>query len=167
MRSLFLLLCLGLVGRVALSDSNVIEKQLIDIGTIPNDEVVVVQKKYTRKNFRHEITPIRFGGLPFGDIRRTLFAGASYTLHLSDSFALELFDFTYTKDFFTGFTSDISAEQKIAGKAELKPDPRKSINDVPLDCVSRTLPFLKRRPSKDGNERLFYVRSGPWHENFL
>ncbi len=121
-QNIFLLLCLTFNLSAVYADSNVIEKQLIDIGSIPNEEVVVVQKKYTRKNFRHEITPIRFGGLPFGDIRRTLFGGASYTLHLSDALAIEIFDFTYTKDFFTGFTADISAGQKAAGKAELKPD---------------------------------------------
>ncbi len=121
-RNFFLILIITSLARLAAADSNVIEKQLIDIGSIPNKEVMVVQKKYTKKNFRHEITPIRFGGLPFGDIRRTFFAGASYTLHLGDAFALELLDFTYTKDFFTGFTADISAGQKAAGKAEIKPD---------------------------------------------
>ncbi len=115
-----LLLCLLWAPWTAHADSNVIEKQLVEIGSIPNEEVVVVQKKYTKKNFRHELTPIRFGGLPFGDIRRTLFAGASYTLHLNDAFALELFDFTYTKDFFTGFTDDINASQ--SGPKKIKPD---------------------------------------------
>jgi len=119
--NLFLLLCLWITGN-AFADSNVIEKQLVEIGSIPHEEVMVVQKKYTKKNFRHELTPIRFGGLPFGDIRRTLFAGASYTLHLNDAFALELFDFTYTKDFFTGFTSDINANKTKTSQADIKPD---------------------------------------------
>jgi len=119
--NIFLLLCL-LVPWNSFADSNVIEKQLVEIGSVPHEEVVVVQKKYTKKNFRHEITPIRFGGLPFGDIRRTLFAGASYTLHLNDAFALELFDFTYTKDFFTGFTSDINANKTTTAQADIKPD---------------------------------------------
>lgn len=121
-RNLFLILLLTSVTKLALADSNVIEKQLIDIGSIPNNEVMVVQKKYTKKSMRHELTPIRFGGLPFGDIRRTFFAGASYTLHLNDAIALELLDFTYTKDFFTSFAKDISEGQTAASLHEIKPD---------------------------------------------
>lgn len=121
-RNFYLILLITSLTRLAVADSNVIEKQLIDIGSIPNSEVVVVQKKYTKKTFRHEITPIRFGGLPFGDIRNTFFGGASYTLHLGDAIGLELIDFTYTKDFFTSFSADISAGQTAANKPTIKPD---------------------------------------------
>jgi hypothetical protein len=80
---------------VANADSdNVIEKQLADIGGIPNEEVVVVQRKYTRKQWRHEFTPVALGGLPFGTVRRSLMGGASYTLHMNDWLGFESPPFT-------------------------------------------------------------------------
>lgn len=104
---------------------NVIEKQLQEIGTIPNEEVVVVQRKYTRKLMRHEITPIAFGGIPFGTVRRTLIGGASYTLHVNDWFAIEPLNFTYSKTFFSSFTDDINNNKGSGSnptQAEIKPD---------------------------------------------
>lgn len=102
---------------------NVIEKQLEEIGSIPYDEVVVVQRKYTRKAWRHEFTPITFGGVPFGTVRRTLFAGASYTLHANDWLGVELFNFAYSKNFFSSFTSDINDNKDpAANQANIKPD---------------------------------------------
>ena len=90
------------------ADENVIEKQLQEIGAIPNEEVVVVQRKFTRKNWRHEFSPVGFGGVPFGTYRRTLLGSASYTLHANDWLGLELFDFSYNKNFFSSFLSDIN-----------------------------------------------------------
>lgn len=90
---------------------NIIEDQLTEIGQIPNDEVVVVQRKYTRKKGRVELTPVTFGGVPFGTVRRTLFGGASMTYHLNDKWAIEAPAFHYTKTFFSSFTSDINGGQ--------------------------------------------------------
>lgn len=104
---------------------NVIEKQLQDIGAIPNEEVVVVQRKYTRKLMRHEFTPISFGGIPFGTVRRTLIGGASYTLHINDWFGIEALNFTYSKTFFSSFTDDINANKGSGlnpNQADIKPD---------------------------------------------
>lgn len=104
---------------------NVIEKQLEEIGSIPYEEVVVVQRKYTRKQWRHEFTPITFGGIPFGTVRRTLFAGASYTLHANDWLGIELFNFAYSKNFFSSFSSDINANKDPAranSQPNIKPD---------------------------------------------
>ena len=104
---------------------NVIEKQLEEIGSIPNNGVVVVQKKYTRKSWRHELTPIAFGGLPFGTIRRTLVGGAGYTLHANDWLAVEVFNFAYAKNFFSSFTDDINANKGVGAnpsQADIKPD---------------------------------------------
>ncbi|MCB0403701.1 MAG: outer membrane beta-barrel domain-containing protein [Bdellovibrionales bacterium] len=89
------------------ADENLIEKQLEEIGTIPNREVIAVQKKYTRKDWRHELTPVSLGGIPFGTVRRTLTSGLGYTLHWSDSFATEA-NFIYTKNFLSSFTDDIN-----------------------------------------------------------
>lgn len=105
--------------------SNVIEKQLQEIGSVPNEEVVVVQKKYTRKQMRHELTPIGFGGLPFGTIRRTLMGSASYTLHVNDWLGIEVFNFSYTKNFFSGFTDDINNNATRPNQAQIKPDYQK------------------------------------------
>jgi hypothetical protein len=80
-----------------------IEQQLVDVGSVQQDEVLVVQRKFTRKNWRHEITPVAFGGIPFGNIRRPLFGSFSYTLHPNDWLGLELFNFVYSKTFFTLF----------------------------------------------------------------
>ncbi len=101
--------------------SNTIEEQLIEIGKVHNDEIVVVQRKYTRKDWRHELVPIMFGGIPFGTFRRTLFGGASYTLHLNDWLAFEGVTFLYSQTFFTSFTKDITANP------EIKPDYQKLI----------------------------------------
>lgn len=88
--------------------ANIIEKQLADIGSIPNEEVVVVQRKYTRKIWRFELTPLTFGGIPFGTVRTSLFGGASATLHANDWLGLELINFEYSKTFFSSFTTDIN-----------------------------------------------------------
>ena len=104
------------------ASGNVIEKQLAEIGSVPNEEVVVVQRKYTRKLWRHEFTPVTFGGVPFGTVRRTLFGGASYTLHVNDWFAWEAVNFAYTKSFFSSFTGDINANKERPGQADIKPD---------------------------------------------
>lgn len=124
-RTLVLVVGFVLSSHSALAAQNVIEKQLQEIGSVPNEEVVVVQKKYTRKQIRHELTPIAFGGLPFGTIRRTLMGGASYTLHINDWFAVELFNFSYTKNFFSGFTDNINDNAERPNQAQIKPDYQK------------------------------------------
>lgn len=96
--------------------ANIIEEQLAEIGSVPDEEIVVVQRKYTRKNGRLELTPVAFGGVPFGTVRSTLFGGASLTYHLNDWLALEVPNFVYTKTFFTSFTSDINKGQTAGGQ---------------------------------------------------
>lgn len=91
------------------ADDNVIEKQLQEIGAIPNEEVIVVQRKFTRKEWRHEFSPLGFGGVPFGTYRRTLLGSATYSLHANDWLGLELFNFAYNKNFFSSFIDDINA----------------------------------------------------------
>lgn len=95
--------------------ANIIEEQLAEIGSVPDEEIVVVQRKYTRKNHRWEITPVAFGGVPFGTVRRTLFGGASITYHATDNWAFEIPSFSYTKTFFSGFVPDINAGQIAPG----------------------------------------------------
>lgn len=99
-----------------------IEKQIAEIGSIPNEEVMVVQRKFTKKDMRHEITPFVFGGIPFGTIRRTLMTGASYTLHLNDWFAIEPVNIAFSKTFFSSFTDDINANKTRTTQADIKPD---------------------------------------------
>lgn len=103
-------------------DVDEIEDQLKEIGTIHNEEVVVVQRKYTRKNWRHEFSPVSFGGVPFGTVRRTLLGGASYTLHFNDWLGLELPNFAYSKTFFSSFTDDINQFKEDPNQANIKPD---------------------------------------------
>lgn len=86
-----------------------IEDQLAEVGSVPNEEIIVVQRKFTRKEWRHELTPVAFGGIPFGTIRRTLFGSASYTLHPNDWLGIELLNFVYSKTFFTNFVGEINA----------------------------------------------------------
>ena len=99
------------LGAPQKAHANVIEKQLQDIGSIPNEEIVVVQRKYTRKNWRSEFTPVAIGGVPFGTVKRTLFGGANYTLHFNDSIAWEALNLVYSKTFFSSFVSDINKGQ--------------------------------------------------------
>lgn len=95
-------------GSLFASSTGVIEKQLQDIGSISNDEVIVVQRQFTSKKWRHELTPLTIGGIPFGTVRQTLLGGASYTLHANEWLGLELFNFAYTQTFFSSFTDDIN-----------------------------------------------------------
>lgn len=118
------IVCLALVW-ASPAVSSVIEEQLSDIGSIPNEEVVVVQRKYTRKLWRSEVSPVSIGGIPFGTVRRTLFGGASYTLHVNDWFGWEVGNFVYSKTFFSSFTDDINQGQDQNGKPRLDVDTKK------------------------------------------
>lgn len=129
MKSFRILIVVSLLmpSTLLVAAGNVIEDQLKEIGSIPNEEVVVVQRKYTRKIWRHEFTPINFGGIPFGTVRRTLFAGASYTLHFNDWIAWEPISFLYSKNFFSSFTDDVN-NNKVSGRENdpnIKPDIQK------------------------------------------
>jgi len=111
-----------LLSFVCLCDArgaNMIEEQLAEIGAVPDEEIVVVQRKYTRKNFRFELTPVAFGGVPFGTVRRTLFGGANATFHLNDWLGIEAPNFVYTKTFFSNFTSDINAGQDSVSRPRI------------------------------------------------
>ena len=117
---------LMVLSKSAPGDENIIEKQLKDIGSIPDEEVVIVQKKYTRKVWRHELTPVIFGGVPFGTVRRTLFGGAGYILHFNDWLGWEVANILYTKNFFSSFTSDIHANKDPAvSQPDIRPDIQK------------------------------------------
>lgn len=120
--NLILFFCLGAASTFA-AETTEIEKQLSEIGSIPNEEVLIIQRKFTRKEWRHEITPLNFGGIPFGTVRRTMTSGGSYSLHLKDWFALEPINFTFSKNFFTSFTDDIN--ENSPGAAPLRPDPQR------------------------------------------
>lgn len=102
-------------------DEGVIEKQLSEIGSIPNEEIMSVQRKYTRKVMRHELTPVSLGGVPFGTVRRTMTGGAGYSLHFNDWLAGEV-NFTYTKNFFSRFTTDINENNPTP---DIRPDVQK------------------------------------------
>lgn len=118
--ALLIALCLA-TGPARADDDNVIEQQLTEIGSIPNEEIMSVQRKFTRKEWRHELTPVSLGGVPFGTVRRTLTGGAGYSLHFNDWFAGE-FNFTYTKNFFSRFTSDINENNPTP---DIRPDVQK------------------------------------------
>lgn len=118
-------LFLGLLSQAVFAADGVIEQQLKSIGEIPNEEVVVVQKAFTSKNWRHEFNPLAIGGIPFGTVRRTLFGGASYTLHLNDWLGWEAFNFLYSKTIFSSFAEDINAYQAASNK--IAPDFQKLI----------------------------------------
>jgi len=114
-----------LLSSLAFAGENVIEKQLKDIGSIPNDEVIVVQRQYTSKDWRWELTPLSFGGVPFGTVRSTLLAGASGTLHFNDWLGWEFLNFSYTQTFFSSFTDDINNNKVNPAQANIKPDYQK------------------------------------------
>lgn len=128
--SLFVLLALSLGVQVAHAAENMIEEQLQEIGSIPNEEVMVVQRKYTRKRLRHELTPITIGGFPFNPVRRTLFAGASYILHLNDTYAWEALNFSYTKNFFGSFIDEINTNKTRPNQNDIKSDYQKLLFSV-------------------------------------
>jgi outer membrane beta-barrel protein len=121
LKFLCLVLLTSLTGFAA--ETTEIEKQLSEIGSIPNEEILVIQRKFTRKEWRHEITPLNFGGIPFGTVRRTMTSGGSYSLHLKDWFALEPINFTFSKNFFTSFTDDIN--QNSTPNPNIRPDPQR------------------------------------------
>lgn len=120
---LFVVLCVLFPATPSIA--NIIEEQLAEIGKVPDDEIVVVQRKYTRKNGRFELTPVTFGGVPFGTVRRTLFGGASMTYHLNDWLSVEAPNFLYTKTFFSGFTKEINEGQDALGRPKINIDEQK------------------------------------------
>lgn len=122
-RSLVLALCF-LSGLGHAAETGKIEEQLAEIGAVAPEEVMVVQRKYTRKAWRHELTPLTLGGIPFGTVRRTLVGGANYTIHVSDDWAVEAFNFMYSKTFFSSFVDDINGH-KVPGQNTLYPDYQK------------------------------------------
>lgn len=113
----------------AYADDNIIEEQLQEIGQIPNEEVMVVQRKYTRKRLRHELTPAILGGMPFNSVRRTLYGGASYTLHINDWLGLEGM-FNYSQSFIGGFVSDINDNATRPNQNPINPDYQKLLYSV-------------------------------------
>jgi len=128
-RYLVTLILSGMVTASAYgATENIIEKQLKEIGSIEQEETVIVQRKYTRKVWRHELTPVQFGGVPFGTVRRTLFGGAGYTLHITDWFAWEAVNILYTRNFFSNFTEEINANKATGpnpNQADIRPDIQK------------------------------------------
>lgn len=125
---IFLFFVIAFFRSPAAFSAGVIEKQLEEIGKIPNEEVIVVQRKYTRKGWRSEITPITFGGAPFGTIYRTLISGANYNLHFTDLFSWEAVNFLYFKNFFSSFTDDINSNKNTSinpTQNDIKPDYQK------------------------------------------
>ena len=102
---------------------SVIEQQLKKIGSVPNEEVFVVQRQFTSKSWRHEFSPIEIGGIPFDTVRRTLLGRASYTLHINDWLAWEAVGFTYNRNYFSSFIDDINQNQQL----KIAPDYQKLI----------------------------------------
>ncbi len=121
------MLCGALCAQAA---ESLIEEQLEEIGRIPHREIISVQRNYTKKAWRHELSPFTFGGIPFGTIRRTLIGGTGYALHWNDWFATEA-NFLYTKNFFTSFTEDING-----------PDEDNPVNTPPIQPLVQNLVFV-------------------------
>jgi outer membrane beta-barrel protein len=127
----FVLVAFVVISTRGLAATGVIEKQLADIGSISDDEIIVVQRQFTNKRWRHELTPISIGGIPFGTVRRTLVGGASYTLHTNDWLGFEVLNFAFTKTFFSSFSDDINANKNAStgglnsAQADIRPDYQK------------------------------------------
>ncbi len=121
----FVLIFVLLYSSQPVMGANIIEEQLQEIGSVPDKEIVVVQRKYTRKNSRWEITPVAFGGVPYGTVTRSLFGGTSLTYHANDQWAFEVPNFVYTKSFFSSFTSDINVGQAANSKPTINVDQQK------------------------------------------
>jgi outer membrane beta-barrel protein len=151
-------LCLG---TPAWADENIIEEQLQDIGKIPNEEVMVVQRKYTRKRLRHELTPAVFGGLPFNSVRRTLYGGASYTLHINDWLGLEAM-FNYSQSFIGGFVFDINNNATRPNQLPINADYQKLL--FALYAGAQLSPFYGKMATLSSSiaflEPYFYLGTG-------
>lgn len=143
------------------ADENIIEEQLQEIGQIPNEEVMVVQRKYTRKKFRHELTPALLGGLPFNSVRRTLYGGASYTLHVNDWLGFEAM-FNYSQSFIGGFVNDVNSNSTRPNQNPINPDYQKLLYAVYVGA--QISPFYGKMATLSSSiaflEPFFYLGAG-------
>jgi outer membrane beta-barrel protein len=75
---------------------------------IPNEHVLVVQRRFVQKEGAHEITPISIGVQPADSFRRQVQWGFSYIYHLNEDFGFELAHIAYTTNYNTGLNDNIA-----------------------------------------------------------
>ena len=75
-----------------------------DIGSIQNEEIFVVQRKFFPKAGRHEITAGILGGIPLDSFATSLLGGAAYGYHFSQNIGWEVAHVLYAQHFDTTLT---------------------------------------------------------------
>ena len=89
------------------TDLQAIEDAIKGPQEIPQSHIMIVQRRYIKKEGRHEFDPVMVGFQPADSFRQQLQFGFGYVYHLTESFGLEALHFTVTRNFNTGLASAI------------------------------------------------------------
>jgi len=89
------------------SDLQAIEDAIKGPAEIPHSHIMVVQRRYIRKEGRHEVIPAIVGIQPADSFRKQLEFGFGYVYHLSESFGVELLHAHLIRNVNTGLSKSI------------------------------------------------------------
>jgi len=85
-----------------------VEKLIWGPTAIPNDHILVVQRRFIKKAGDFELVPIQIGVQPSNSFTRQLQWGASLTYHLTESFGLEVAHLSFASNDFTELETTIN-----------------------------------------------------------
>lgn len=83
-------------------DLQAIEDAVKGPSEIPQSHIMVVQRRYIRKEGRHEFVPAMVGFQPADSFRRQIQFGFGYVYHVTESFGVELLHANVVRNFNTG-----------------------------------------------------------------
>jgi outer membrane beta-barrel protein len=83
-----------------------------DIGSIQNEEIFVIQKKFFPKQGRHEITAGILGGIPLDTFSVSIVGGMAYAYHFHQSWAWEVGHVLFGRNFATNSTRALEQNNK-------------------------------------------------------
>jgi outer membrane beta-barrel protein len=85
-----------------------VEKLIWGPKEIPNDHVLVVQRRFIKKEGSFELVPLQIGMAPSNSFTRQIQWGASLSYHFTESFGLELLHFAFASNGYTGLETTIN-----------------------------------------------------------
>jgi outer membrane beta-barrel protein len=85
-----------------------VEKLIWGPKEIPNEHILVVQKRFIKKAGSFELVPIQVGIQPANSFTRQVQWGASFGYHLTESFGLEILHLSFASNDFTTLETSIN-----------------------------------------------------------
>jgi outer membrane beta-barrel protein len=85
-----------------------VEKLIWGPKEIPNEHILVVQKRFIKKAGSFELVPIQVGIQPANSFTRQIQWGASLSYHLTESFGLEILHLSFASNDFTSLETSIN-----------------------------------------------------------